>query len=135
MCECGCEPTRMGWLKGPSRTRYVLELHPGCTGCGTEWGLGVTVVAEGSEDWEDWYSDVPELELSSRAYAPKQWGVTILDTDVLRKIFREHPEVGPDEELHDAFDEFIRRGGLIDAFRATQREQLAEEPAREGEEE
>lgn len=117
MCECGCGdlqpigklPAKGGW--------YAIEVYPGCPDCYTSWGLGVTFIARKSEDAEYLLDGVPTITFDDRG----QWGMPILDTQLLREEFAKEAENGndPDSEAMYAFDELLSRGGLRRVYFAT----------------
>jgi hypothetical protein len=98
---------------------YVVEVYPGCTDCGTEWGLGISRTSEADDFWEDYYGHVPVADFDDRF---GQWGTRILDTLILKRLYGE--ETGDDDDLSEVrfpFEEFIDRGGLRRAFNETRR--------------
>lgn len=118
MGECGCgELNPIAKLPKANGIWYLLEVYPGCTYCGTSWGLGVTWIAEDSEEWE-WFKDTPTLEFDRY----QQWGTTILDIAVLRQQFKLE-EGGEDDlgEVNFALEEFVSHGGLQRVFDETRR--------------
>lgn len=118
MCECGCSE-RLGLVRFPAmkaRTWYVIEVYPGCTDCGTHWGLAVVLADEQEEFGEILIRETPVGEFDQYS----QWAARILDTTVLRQLYK--AELWQDDEDSPdafAFDEFVNRGGLIDAFHKT----------------
>ena len=117
MCECGCGEFRPlvklrvagGWVG--------IELYPGCENCGTGWALGATFVRDGSEEAEYLLDGTPDMVFDERG----QWGLPILDLDVLRRLFAEYAENGddPDGEANYALSEFLSRGGLRQVYHET----------------
>lgn len=113
MGECGCEAEKIARVAAGEGRWLVLEVHPGRTYCGTEWGLGLTEVREDSEEWDWWFKDVPVAEFSRYG----TWGTLLLDTEILKKRFME--DGGYTDGLDEtpfAVAEFVDRGGLREVF-------------------
>lgn len=113
MGECGCgDPRPIARMSGPEPGLwYMLEVYPGCSGCGTDWALSVYRTREDDELlFQPW---VPVVEFGQY----DQWGVPILDTGILLSRFREE-EVGEEDDEYEspswALDDFLRRGSLRD---------------------
>lgn len=120
MCECGCgELNPIAKIAAGDGKWLMLEVYPGCRDCGTSWQLTIQEFAEDDEWDADLVERTPTAELSETY---RQWGVPILDTQILRKHFAQ--ERGDDDEFSEtnfALEEFISRGGLIDVFHETRR--------------
>lgn len=114
MGECGCRPDPIAKFPAPGGW-YVVEVHPGCNYCGTEWGLGVSRVRPGSE-WYD-LGRIPEARFFE-IDGDLRWGTLILDTGALRREFaRDDPDEFSDANM--ALDEFVSGEGLRRVYHAT----------------
>ncbi len=114
MGACGCgELQPLARLKADKNKWYLLEVYPGCTYCGTSWGVGVTLIKENRDFDEEWGS-VPIIELNKNL---DQWGFPILDTEILKQEFKD--VLQDQDELsapNFAMEEFVESDGLQNVF-------------------